>query len=111
MAGRQDLMKGNIDSLLLCLVSQQPMYGYQVMKELEGRSQGYFRFKEGTLYPALHRLEKAGLVLGRWQALSGGRQRRYYHITEKGRATLVEKTAEWQDFFAAMNMIFRPSVS
>ena len=111
MTTRQDLMKGNIDSLLLCLVSQQPMYGYQIMRELNGRSQGYFRFKEGTLYPALHRLEKAGLVLGRWQALPGGRQRRYYHITEKGRAVFVEKTAQWKDFFTAMNLIFQPARS
>jgi len=108
MARRQDLMKGNIDTLLLCLVNQRPMYGYQIMKELEGRSQGYFRFKEGTLYPALHRLEKMGLVEGRWEALSGGRQRRYYHIRKKGQAALADKTAEWQDFFTAMNLIFRP---
>ena len=109
MAVRQDLIKGNIDTLLLSLVSQQPMYGYQVMKELEGRSQGYFKFKEGTLYPALHRLEKTGLLQGKWQTLSNGRQRRYYSITEKGRRILVEQTAQWQDFFAAMNLIFQPA--
>ena len=109
MAARQDLMKGNIDSLLLCLMSQQPMYGYQIMRELEGRSRGYFRFKEGTLYPALHRLEKSGLIAGSWQAIPGGRQRRYYHMTDKGRRVLAEKTTQWRDFFAAMNMIFQPS--
>jgi DNA-binding PadR family transcriptional regulator len=109
MATRQDMMKGNIDSLLLCLISQQPMYGYQIMRELDGRSHGYFRFKEGTLYPALHRLEKSGLVLGKWHTLPGGRQRRYYHITAKGRAALAEKTAQWQDFFVAMNLIFQPA--
>ena len=109
MAARQDLMKGNIDSLLLCLMSQQPMYGYQIMRELEGRSQGYFRFKEGTLYPALHRLEESGLIAGRWQAIPGGRQRRYYHMTDKGRRVLVEKTMQWRDFFTAMNLIFQPS--
>lgn len=105
---RRDLIKGSIDSLLLSLIGQQPMYGYQVIKELEGRSQGYFKFKEGTLYPALHRLERAGLLVGRWQMLPSGRQRRYYYITEKGRSILVEKTAQWQDFFAAMNLIIRP---
>ncbi len=109
MAGRQDLMKGNIDSLLLCLIDQQPMYGYQIMRELDGRSQGYFRFKEGTLYPALHRLEKTGLVRGNWRAVPGGRQRRYYGITEKGRASLAEKTEQWRDFFAAMNLIIQPT--
>jgi PadR family transcriptional regulator PadR len=109
MAARQDLIKGNIDTLLLSLISQQPMYGYQVMQELEGRSQGYFKFKEGTLYPALHRLEKMGLLQGKWQTLSNGRQRRYYSITDKGRRILVEQTAQWQDFFAAMNLIFWPA--
>jgi len=108
MVARQDLIKGNIDTLLLSLVSQQPMYGYQVMQELEGRSQGYFKFKEGTLYPALHRLEKTGLLQGQWQILPNGRQRRYYSITDKGRRVLVEQTAQWKDFFAAMDLIFRP---
>ncbi len=109
MTARQDLIKGNIDTLLLSLMSQQPMYGYQVMQELEGRSQGYFKFKEGTLYPALHRLEKMGLLQGKWQTLSNGRQRRYYSITDKGRRILVEQTAQWRDFFAAMNLIFWPA--
>ena len=109
MAQGRELMKGSTDSLLLYLISQQPMYGYQIIKELERKSQGYFRFKEGTLYPALHRLEEAGLILGRWQTLPGGRQRRYYHITEKGRATLVEKRHQWQDFLAAMNLVLRPT--
>ena len=65
MAQRRDLVKGSSDSLLLCLIGEQPMYGYQIIKELERRSQGYFKFKEGTLYPALNRLEKAGLIRGK----------------------------------------------
>ncbi len=108
MAPRRELMKGSIDYLLLSLIGQQPMYGYQILKELEGRSQGYFKFKEGTLYPALHRLERAGLLLGRWQVLAGGRQRRYYHITDNGRSILVEQRAQWQEYFAAMNLIIQP---
>ena len=60
MKQRQELMKVGIDSLLLCLLTQQPMYGYQIIDELHKRSQGYFKLKEGTLYPALHRLEKTG---------------------------------------------------
>jgi len=109
MAQRRELMKGSIDSLLLCLIGQQPMYGYQIIKELERRSQGYFKFKEGTLYPALHRLEKAGLLGGRWQILPNGRQRRYYHITEKGLRGLVAERSQWQDFLAAMNLIIQPA--
>jgi len=109
MAQRRDLMKGSTDSLLLYLISQQPMYGYQIIKELERKSQGYFKFKEGTLYPALHRLEKAGLILGKWQMQPGGRQRRYYHITDKGRDILLEKRNQWQHFLAAMNLVLRPT--
>ena len=91
MAQRRELMKGNITSLLLCLLDRRQMYGYQIIKELEHKSQGYFRFKEGTLYPALHRLEVAGLIQGKWEILPGGRQRRYYHITDKGCLVLAEK--------------------
>lgn len=109
MPRRRELIKGNIDSLLLCLIAQQPMYGYQIIRELDKRSQGYFRFKEGTLYPALHRLERAGLILGRWQMLPSGQQRKYYHITDKGLATLVERRGQWQDFLTAMNLIIQPA--
>ena len=105
MAQRRELIKGSIDSLLLCLIDQQPIYGYRIIKELERRSQGYFKFKEGTLYPALHRLEKAGLIRGEWQTLPSGRQRRYYHITEKGLRSLVTERNQWRDFLAAMNLI------
>ena len=108
MAQRHESIKGNIDSLLLSLIGQQPMYGYQIIKELERKSQGYFKFKEGTLYPALHRLEKSGLVAGKWQILSSGRQRRYYYITEKGQRLLVARRSQWQDFAAAMNLIIQP---
>ena len=105
MAERHELIKSNIDSLLLCLISGQPMYGYQIIKELEDRSQGYFKFKEGTLYPALHRLEKSGYFEGKWQSLPTGQQRKYYNITEKGYATLAEKRNNWNEFLTAMNLI------
>lgn len=108
MEQRLELMKGSIDSLLLILISQQPTYGYQIIKELERRSQGYFKFKEGTLYPALHRLEKTGLIVGKWQMLPSGRQRRYYYITDKGHQLLAVKRNQWQDFLTAMNLIIKP---
>ena len=107
MAQGRELMKGSTDSLLLYLISQQSMYGYQIIKELERKSQGYFKFKEGTLYPALHRLERVGLILGKWQVLPGERQRRYYHITDKGRSILLEKRSQWQDFLAAVNLVLQ----
>lgn len=107
MSERHELIKSNIDSLLLCLISGQPMYGYQVIKELKDRSQGYFNFKEGTLYPALHRLENSGLVEGKWKALPSGQQRKYYYITAKGLASMVEKRSSWNEFLTAMNLIIQ----
>ena len=101
-------MKDSTASLLLCLIAQQPMYGYQIIKELGRKSKGYFEFKEGTLYPVLHRLEKAGLISGKWQVLPSGRQRKYYHITAEGSHALEEKRSQWQDFLAAMNLIIQP---
>ena len=111
MAARRDLLRNSSDSLLLCLLDQQPMYGYQIIKELEARSQGYFKFKEGTLYPALHRLENAGLVLGKWHILTNGRPRRYYHITAKGLAKLEAERIQWQDFLNAVKLIIQPASS
>ncbi|MEE9398832.1 MAG: PadR family transcriptional regulator [Dehalococcoidales bacterium] len=108
MAQRQELIKGSSHSLLLCLLEQQPMYGYQIIKELKKKSEGYFKFKEGTLYPALHRLEKDRLVTGRWKMLPNGRPRRYYYITVKGHSKLAVERVEWQDFLNAMNLIIQP---
>lgn len=105
MAKSYELYTSSTDSLLLCLLSNQPMYGYQIIKELKDRSRGYFHFKEGTLYPALHRLETSGFIEGRWQLLPSGQQRKYYHITEKGRLSLLEKRSQWHDFLLAMNLI------
>jgi PadR family transcriptional regulator, regulatory protein PadR len=111
MEPKRDLLKGSSNSLLLCLLERQSMYGYQIVKELEVRSQGYFKFKEGTLYPALHRLEKTGLIIGTWEMLPNGRQRRYYHITAKGQANLAMEKTQWLDFFTAVKLILQPETA
>ena len=107
----RELLKGNTDSLLLYLVNRQPTYGYQIIKELEKRSNGYFQFKEGTLYPALHRLEKDKFIKGKWQMLPNGQQRRYYYITKKGQRALAKRLAAWQDFSAAIKAIIQPEAT
>lgn len=109
MAKRIELIKVSSDSLLLSLIGQQPMYGYKIIKELEAKSQGYFKFKEGTLYPALHRLEKAGLIMSHWEMLPNGRRRRYYHITDRGLSRLAVEKSHWHDFLQAMNLIIQPT--
>jgi DNA-binding PadR family transcriptional regulator len=106
----RELLKGSTDSLLLSLINRQPTYGYQIIKELGKRSNGYFQFKEGTLYPALHRMEKAGLIQGKWQRLPSGQERRYYSMTPKGQKTLTERLAMWQNFSTAVALIVQPTI-
>ena len=107
MAQKRDWLLGNIEPLLLYLTFERTMYGYQIIREPETRSQGYFKFKEGTLYPVLHRLEKEGLILGQWQTLPSGRQRKYYHITDKGRSALAERQSQWREFLTAMGLVVK----
>ena len=105
---QQEMLKGNTDTLLLALLELESMYGYQIVKEVEHRSSGYFAFKEGTLYPALHRLERANLLEGNWQDAPNSLRRRYYRITAKGLQALADRTKEWQQFARAMNSIMSP---
>ena len=107
---QQELLKGNTETLLLSLLELEPMYGYQIVKEMNQRSSGYFAFKEGTLYPALHRLERDNLVEGLWRDTPNGVARRYYYITSKGRQALEERLKEWQRFSRAMNAIMLPEL-
>ena len=102
---QQELLKGNTDTLLLALLQKEPMYGYQIVKEVNQRSSGYFAFKEGTLYPALHRLERANLIEGRWADTPTSVRRRYYFITDRGRQELKARQQEWQRFSRAMDSV------
>ncbi len=105
----RELLKGNTDSLLLYLINSQPTYGYQIIKELENKSNGYFQFKEGTLYPALHRMERDGLIRGEWRKLPNGQERRYYYMTAEGKQALAEKLTTWGKFSMAVNLIVKPA--
>jgi PadR family transcriptional regulator, regulatory protein PadR len=105
-----DLLRGNTDSLLLFLINEQgETYGYRLIKEIEKRSGGYFKFKEGTVYPALRKLENEGLVQGEWKKLPNGQERRYYFITDAGKALLERKVAMWHSFASAMALVMKPS--
>lgn len=102
-----ELLRGNTESLLLHLIDEQGhAYGYQLIREIEKRSGGFFRFKEGTVYPALRKLEHEGLVQGEWQELPNRLRRRYYHITLEGKEALSKRIATWQGFATAVNLVF-----
>lgn len=88
---------GAVEMLMLEVISHGPTYGYQISQTVESRSQGYFELKEGSLYPALHRLEEQKLVKATWQEVDG-RRRKYYELTATGREVLATKKTEWKAF-------------
>jgi DNA-binding PadR family transcriptional regulator len=92
-----ELLKGNLDLLLLAVLADGPLHGYAAIVELRLRSSGTFDLPEGTIYPALHRLEGTGLVASRWSSESG-RRRRVYSLTRRGRAALAERRRTWREF-------------
>lgn len=101
------LLKGNTDVLILSLLEREPMYGHQIKEELERSSRGFLRVSEGTLYPALHRLSREGLVRARWTKLPNGKERKIYTLTRKGDGRLSECRLTWSGFAAAMSNITR----
>jgi DNA-binding PadR family transcriptional regulator len=106
MAGySKELLKGSADTLVLSSFVEGEKYGYQVVKELERRSEGFFCFKEGTLYPILHRLERQGLLSARWETMPNGSERRYYALTARGRRELASKLTEWRTFVKAVGRV------
>ena len=105
MAFDSDLVRSTAEPIVLRLVSERPMYGYEIIKIVNERTDGAFEWKEGTLYPCLHRLEGAGLVASEWQTAANGRRRKYYGITRKGAALLAEKASEWREFAVAVNTL------
>lgn len=94
--GRQ-MKKGVLDMLVLKLLSEEPKYGYQLISELQAKSEGVFVLKEGTLYPVLYRLEEESMVLSKWSEPEGKQvPRKYYAITERGQQALKEIVEVWQ---------------
>jgi DNA-binding PadR family transcriptional regulator len=107
MTIQEQMRKGTTTVILLNLLSElaRPMYGYEIIKELETRSQGYFQFKEGLIYPRLHELERQGLLRAEWQGQEGTRRRKFYTITDKGRRRLEEELQGWQTFAENVNQM------
>lgn len=94
--------KGSADVLILALVAEQALHGYDLARRIEERSGGTLRFTLASLYETLYRLEERGLLQGRWVEKSGQRRRRYYRITEPGRRVLGAQREEWGRFIVAL---------
>ena len=99
-----ETLKGHLDLLLLAAVQFRPTHGYAIAETLRARSDGAFDLPEGTLYPALHRLEHAGLLASRWSEVNG-RRRRVYQLTKKGQRALATRHGEWRDFARAVHAV------
>jgi transcriptional regulator len=101
---RAETLKGHLDGLILATLADGPAHGYAIAQRLRTRSDGTFDLPEGTLYPALHRLERAGLIASDWSTESG-RRRRTYHLTRSGERGLDERRHEWRLFATAIESV------
>jgi len=104
LGGVNEELKGHLDSLILAVLAAEPAHGYAIMQELKARSGGAFDLPEGTIYPALHRLERSGLLASGWSSASG-RRRRVYRLTRRGRARLESRKREWGAFSRAVDAV------
>jgi PadR family transcriptional regulator PadR len=97
-------VQGHVDGMLLAVLSGGPLHGYGVTEELRRRSGGEFDLPEGTIYPALHRLEASGLLSSRWEVVAG-RRRRVYALSGSGRRAAVDRQAKWRAFRCAVDAV------
>ena len=105
---RPELLKGHLDALLLAVLEPGPQHGYAVIESLRAGSGGTLDLPTGTVYPALHRLERAGLIDSDWHTV-GGRRRRAYRLTPAGQAALGEHRRVWDRFSTAVTALLRPA--
>jgi PadR family transcriptional regulator len=103
-----EVLKGHLDLLLLAAIDDRPAHGYAIAETLRVRSRGAFDLPEGTLYPALHRLERRGLLMSRWSEVTG-RRRRVYQLTPKGKRALAKQQYDWRDFARAVQAVVESS--
>lgn len=98
-------VKGSAEVLVLALVEDRARHGYEIGKLIEERSHGVLQFHIASLYPMLYRLEKRGLIAGRWVEKPGQRRKRYYRITAEGRRVLASHRSRWEEFIAALTRV------
>jgi transcriptional regulator len=101
---RADALNGQLDVLVLATLAEDPGHGYVILQRLRERSQGAFDLAEGTLYPALHRLERDGLLSSSWSSDSG-RRRRIYQLTRSGQGALRARRQDWSQFARAVEAV------
>lgn len=103
----KDLATGTYDLIVLDVLRDGPAYVYALIRRIAEQSHAAFRWREGTAYRVLHHLEEQGLVTSEWRGRRGGRLRRYYHLTSRGRRAWSEQRAEWNAFRKALDALLR----
>lgn len=106
---KSDLPQGTLDLLILKIVALGPVHGYAIAQRLDLASRGVVQVPQGSLYPALHRLENRGLLASDWKATETGREAKFYRLTRKGRAQLEAETAGWLRLAEAVSLILKLS--
>jgi PadR family transcriptional regulator, regulatory protein PadR len=104
-AAKSDLPQGTLDLLILKAVAAEPVHGYAIAQRLEQVSRGVVQVPEGSLYPALHRLENRGFLAADWKKTETGREAKFYRLTRKGRKQLETEAASWQRLIDAVGLI------
>lgn len=107
----KDLVAASATPLVLGILAEEESYGYAILKQVSERSDGRLEWTEGLLYPLLHRLERLGYVESTWRVPTGGRRRKYYSITDEGRAELAEQGRQWAAVADALQEIWKASRS
>jgi transcriptional regulator len=100
-----EVKKGSATLLILAVIEERPCHGYEIGRLIESRSAGAIRFHVASLYPTLYRLEKRGLIAGRWVEKAGQRRRRYYRLTPAGKGVLAEHRTTWEAFILALKRV------
>ena len=109
MPDRAELPQGTLDLLILKVVALGPVHGYAIARRLQQGSRDTFQIPQGSLYPALHRLEARGLLAADWKSTDTGREAKFYKLTRKGRATLEQEAASWRRLADAVALVLRLS--
>jgi PadR family transcriptional regulator, regulatory protein PadR len=104
---RSELLKGTLDMLILKIVALGPIHGYAISQRIQQISRDYFQVQQGSLYPALHRLENRRLLGAEWRATETGREAKFYSLTKKGRKQLEAEMATWERMSDAVALILR----
>lgn len=103
-----ELKRGTLEMVLLKLIAEKPMYGYELIATLEARGGEQFQLKEGTLYPVLYRLENAGYITPYWETAARGVPRKYYRLTQDGQRQLETLVSDWRLFSAVVDQLLTP---